>query len=65
VTIASQLLNTTLNPANLGGESVLRARELLAGAEKKAREGGRIEYLNRKAAENPALAMLAAVLNAR
>jgi hypothetical protein len=63
--LSSQLLNTALNPARLGGESVERARLLVQGAAKQAAAGTRIQYLESKAAQNPQLAQLAAVLSQR
>lgn len=65
MTIASQLLNTTLNPANLGGKSVEQARSLVLGAAAQAKTGNRIAFLEEQAKKNPSLAALATLLAKR
>ncbi len=60
--LSSQLLNTSLNPAMLGGAAVEQARSLVKGAADQAASGSRTEYLKAKAAQNPAFERLAAVL---
>ena len=62
MTISSQLLNTTLNPANLGGRSVKLARSLVEGAANKAKAGEREAFLNEAAAKDPRLKDLANLL---